>query len=79
MNTENVRETSSVTPSIAAEIPAPVAVPAIPADVVVDAEGTNDRRFGTRKIENVDGSVSYGLKTDGTPRKRPGRKPKAVS
>lgn len=80
MNTETIRETTgTTTPVIVAEIPAAVPVPAAPVVVVGDVEQTNDRRFGTRKTENADGSVSYGLKTDGTPRKRPGRKPKSAS
>lgn len=35
-----------------------------------------DHRKGKRKIINMDGSVSYGLKADGSPRKPPGKKKK---
>jgi len=33
-----------------------------------------DRRCGSRRVIDVEGNVSYGLKEDGTPRKKPGRK-----
>ncbi len=60
----------------------PIAEPVIEAPLVADevpAEPKVDRRKGERKVQNVDGSVSYGLKADGTPRKKPGRKPKAIN
>lgn len=37
-----------------------------------------DRRKGKRRVDNADGSTSYGFKADGTPRKKPGRRPKAA-
>ena len=44
----------------------------------VEAPAKTDRRKGSRKTTNADGTVSYGLKADGTPRSKPGRRPKAA-
>lgn len=57
------------------EAAAPVAVEVAP---VVEK---TDRRKGARKSQLADGTVSYGFKADGTPRKKPGRpaKPAAVN
>ncbi len=48
------------------------------AEIAIEAEipPKADRRKGERKVQNADGTVSYGLKADGTPRKKPGRKAK---
>lgn len=50
----------------------------VPEPVVKAAPKAGDRRYGDRKTVNADGSVSYGTKADGTPRKRPGRPAKSV-
>ncbi len=80
MNTENVVETSSVIPVIVADSvePSPV-IPNGEGINVGEIDEKNDRRYSPRKVVNVDGTISYGLKADGTPRRRPGRKAKSVS
>lgn len=56
---------------------APVVVPAVVvADETPQAEKV-DRRKGKRRVDNADGTRSYGFKADGTPRKKPGRPAKA--
>lgn len=34
-----------------------------------------DNRKGKRRVDHADGTRSYGLKADGTPRSKPGRRP----
>ena len=58
---------------VAAPVAAAVEAPAAPEAPKVD------RRKGERKVKNADGSVSYGFKADGTPRAKPGRRPKAAN
>ena len=41
------------------------------------AEVKVNHRKGPRKVVAADGSVSYGFKLDGTPKKRPGRPAKS--
>jgi len=53
------------------------AIVAAPAVMPVEAPKV-DRRKGVRKTTNADGTVSYGFKSDGTPRSKPGRRPKAA-
>lgn len=56
----------------------PGEVPAVvDAAPVVEAAAKEDRRKGKRRVDNDDGTRSYGLKADGTPRSKPGRR-KAV-
>lgn len=57
-------------PEIAGDLDLPAV--AVPAPKV-------DRRKGERKVQNPDGTVSYGLKADGTPRAKPGRKAKPAA
>lgn len=82
METEFVSEVSEINPMITAETPTPVSSPVVPVDININGTTTSedtDRRFGNRKVENADGTISYGLKVDGTPRRKPGRKPKSAS
>lgn len=51
--------------------------PASTGTVRVTGEGKADNRRGPRKTVSADGSVSYGVKADGTPRRKPGRPSKA--
>lgn len=58
--------------SVAESVVAPVIVETVAPEAPV-AEKV-DRRQGKRRIDHADGSVSYGLKADGTPRSKPGRR-----
>lgn len=60
---------------------APVAMADEPvADVIPHpANPKVDHRKGERKVKNDDGTISYGLKADGTPRSKPGRKAKPAN
>lgn len=49
----------------------PVSTPVAPEVPATDVK--SDHRKGSRKTVNPDGSISYGFKKDGTPKKRPGR------
>lgn len=48
-----------------------------PIDVVAPAN-VEPKPKRSIKVVRADGSISYGFKKDGTPRKAPGRKPKAI-
>lgn len=50
-----------------------------PAVVAEESAPKVDRRKGQRKTVNTDGTVSYGFKADGTPRKKPGRPAKPAT
>lgn len=58
--------------------PVPVAVEII-AEPNVQKAPKVDSRKGSRKVKNADGTVSYGVKADGTLRQKPGRKAKPVN
>lgn len=55
-----------------------VAAPAVTEAPAAPVAPKQDRRKGSRKTLNADGTVSYGVKADGTPRSKPGRRPKAA-
>ena len=63
--------------AVAAVVAAPVVAAAAEAPAAPEAPKV-DRRKGIRKEVAADGTVSYGFKADGTPRSKPGRRPKAA-
>jgi hypothetical protein len=63
---ENVIEQIVITP-VAVEVQAPMLE-------ALEAEKADNRK-GKRRVDHADGTRSYGLKADGTPRSKPGRRP----
>ena len=67
MSTTTENTTFGATPATAPDAPT----------TTVAVEAKTDNRKGQRKSTGTDGTVSYGVKPDGTPRRKPGRRPKS--